>query len=81
MTYQVKDIRERYGVSEQTVLKWIHSGELKAIDVSPQRKTRPKWRISEDALKAFEQLRECTVPPPAPIRRKKRPTTGKVYYQ
>ena len=33
-TYSVRDLRERYGgISEATVLTWIHSGQLRAINV------------------------------------------------
>jgi excisionase family DNA binding protein len=71
MTYGVKDLCERYGVGEHTVLAWIRNGELKAINVGrAPGKQKPRWRITEDALKAFEQLRTPTPPPPKKRRRR-----------
>lgn len=58
MTYGVRDLCDRFGVGEHTILQWIHSGELKAIDVSRTGQSRPKWRITEDALNEFETSRE-----------------------
>jgi excisionase family DNA binding protein len=57
VTYGIKDLCERYGVGEHTVLAWIHRGELRAIDVSRKRGGRPKWRITAEALEAFELSR------------------------
>ncbi|MBI1913226.1 MAG: hypothetical protein HYS12_00455 [Planctomycetes bacterium] len=63
-----------------TVLGWIQSGELRAINVGrkPGAK-KPRWRISEEALKAFE-LARTPVPPPARMRRKKQPTDVIQFY-
>jgi excisionase family DNA binding protein len=71
-TLSVRDVCERYGVSEHTVLTWINRGELRAINVGrrPGAK-KPRWRITQEALERFEQLR--TPAPPLPrTRRKKR---------
>lgn len=70
MTYGVKQIRERYGVAESTVLGWIRHGELKALDVSPRKGGRPHWRITEKALDDFEALRATTPPAPKSTSRK-----------
>lgn len=71
-TFNVRELTERYGVGEHTVLGWIRRGELRAIDVSRCRGGRPRWRISAEALAAFEIAR--TQAPPAPrARRKKQP--------
>ena len=69
-TYGIKDLTERYGVGEHTVLGWIHRGELKAIDVSRQRGGKPQWRITAEALDAFELVRTHNPPPPRTRRRK-----------
>ena len=71
MTYTIKDICNRFGVTEHSVLLWIHHGELKAINVgrSPGKK-KPRWRITQAALDAFEALRS-TPPPAAKTRRHK----------
>lgn len=72
MTYSVQDICDRYGVGEHTVLGWIRRGELKAINVGRNPSGKKKWRVTEEALAAFEQLRTPT-PPATPTRRRKRP--------
>jgi hypothetical protein len=72
MTLTVKDVCKRYSVSEHTVLGWIHSGSLIGFSVSRKSGARkPRWRISEEALAAFEQLRTAT-PPPLKAKRRKR---------
>ena len=51
----VRDVTELYAVNEHTVLAWIRSGELRAVNVgrSPSKK-KPRWRITSDALAAFD---------------------------
>jgi excisionase family DNA binding protein len=69
--YTVEDVTDRYGVIEHTVLKWIHSGELKAINVGRTPAARkPLWRITEQALAEFEAKRTPAPPPPRAKRRK-----------
>jgi excisionase family DNA binding protein len=69
--YTVQDIQRRYGVTEHTVLGWVHSGELKAVNVGRTPKAKkPRWRITQEALEAFEQLRTTTPTPPRARRRK-----------
>ena len=80
MTYAIKDLCERFAVGEHTVLGWIRRGELRAIDVSRNRGARPKWRITQDALDAFEQLRTPTPPPPK-MQRRKRPSAVIQFYK
>lgn len=69
MTFGVKDLCERFAIGEHTVLGWIKRGELRAIDVSRNRGRRPKWRITPEALAAFEQLRTPTPSLPRTRRR------------
>jgi len=72
MTLSVRDLCERYRVSAHTVLGWIRSGELRAVNVGRrQGAKKPRWRISATALEAFEALRTVTPPRPG-SRRKKR---------
>ena len=71
MTYGVQDIKKRYHVGEHTVLSWISQGVLKAIDCSRKAGGRPKWRVTQESLDAFEQLRTPS-PPMARTRRRKR---------
>jgi excisionase family DNA binding protein len=72
-TLSVRDLCERYGVSEHTVLGWIRSGELRAVNVGRRvGAKKPRWRITQEALDAFELLRTPTPPPPR-MRRRRRP--------
>jgi excisionase family DNA binding protein len=79
--YTVQEIHRRYGVTVQTVLGWIHSGELRAVNVGrrPGAK-KPRWRITQEALDAFEQARTPTPPPPRG-RRRKRPADVVEFYK
>lgn len=66
MTLTVKDVCERYGVTDHTVLGWIRGGELKAVNVGRDPRARkPRWRVTEAAIAAFEELRSASPPPAA----------------
>jgi excisionase family DNA binding protein len=80
-TYSVRDVRERHGVSEGTVLSWIRAGELRAVNVGrrPGAK-KPRWRITPEALEAFEQLRTPT-PRRASSRRRSADATVIEFYR
>lgn len=78
--HRVKEIAERYGVTQHTVIAWIQSGDLKAVDVSRRRGGKPHWRISPEALEAFEFSR-MPVPPPPKTRRRKRDPNVIEFYQ
>lgn len=80
MTLTIKDICTRYGVNEHTVLQWIHSGELAAFTVGvAANKKKPRWRVTEDALKAFEQKRAATPPAPRTSLRRNSADVGVFY--
>ena len=71
-TFSVRDLMERFGVSEHTVLMWIKSGELRAVNVgrTPGAK-KPRWRVRQEDIAQFELGREAGPPPTKPTRRKK----------
>ena len=54
--HTIQDVAARYVVNEHTVLSWIRSGELTAINVN-RASSRPRWRISSDAIDVFEACR------------------------
>ena len=58
----MKELCDRYGVGEHTVLGWVKNGELKALNVGRKLGRRPKYRFTIDAITAFEQLRSSSVP-------------------
>ena len=70
-TLSVRDVCERYGVSEHTVSGWIHSGSLAAFSVSRKAGAKkPSRRVTQEALTAAEQQRAHTPPQPRAKRRK-----------
>ena len=73
-TLTVQQIAQRFGVSVETVVRWIRDGELRAVNVSRSRTSKKlRWRITAEALAAFEAARTST-PAPAPrVKRKKAP--------
>jgi len=81
MTFSVRDLCERYGVGVHTVLTWINRGELRAVNVGrrPAAK-KPRWRIPQAALEAFELARTIAPSPPR-TRRRKRPADVIEFYK
>lgn len=62
---------KRIGVKPDKVVSWIRAGELRAIDVSEKPGTgKPRFRISEADISAFEESR--TFQPPTKKRRRRR---------
>jgi excisionase family DNA binding protein len=80
MYYTVSDVSRTYNVNLNTVLGWISSGELKAVNVgrAPGRK-KPRWRIPESALAEFERLRTPSAIPPRTNRRRQSADTVNFY--
>ena len=75
----VKDVAERYAVGLHTVLAWIRSGQLRAMNMGRTIAGRkPRWRIREADLEAFEVSR--TQGPQVPKVRRTRPATGVIQF-
>ena len=70
---------KKLGISPDKVLAWIRSGELRAINVAAKPGGRPRWRISEAAIEAFEARRSAT-PPTKPVRRRRRNPADVIEY-
>lgn len=65
-------VAKQWGVSADTVVGWIRSGQLKAIDVSSRPGVgRPRFRIDQADLIAFENSRAVHAPPLRPVRRRR----------
>ncbi len=60
-------------VDPSTVIGWIKSGELPASNLASRSATRPRWRISREALEEFLAGRE-----PRPAVKKKRRSNARV---
>lgn len=60
------------GVKAAKVLTWIASGELEAVNHAGSAAGRPRWRISAEALQAFDRARSnrAAAPLSAPARRR-----------
>ncbi len=78
-TYNVRELMERYSVSEHTVLAWIRNG-LRAIDVSRSRGKKPRWRIRQEDLDSWELLRTPTPTPPKSKARRRRDESVTQYF-
>lgn len=63
-------VAREIGVQGDTVLAWIHSRQLLALDVSRGAGERPRWRIDRHDLEAFLAKRRTVAPPPATERRR-----------
>jgi excisionase family DNA binding protein len=55
---KVPEVAERLGVGRRTVLSYIHSGALSAINISSAK--LPHYRVSESDLAAFVEARRVT---------------------
>lgn len=54
------------------VLSWIHSGQLAAVNCAENVGGRPRWRISQQALDAFDAARSNRNQVAAPMARRQR---------
>lgn len=50
------------GQSRMTVLKHIHMGSLKAVDLTTTPGTKPAWRVRSDSVRKLLKLDEALVP-------------------
>lgn len=64
-------VAEALGVAPEKVVVWIRRGELRAINVAEPGSIRPRYRISQADLEAFERSRQVIPPPPTTPRRKR----------
>jgi hypothetical protein len=68
-TFAPSDLARRYGSTVRKILNLIADGEIVAIDVSHHR-GKPRWRITAEAVAAFERRRSSTANARAPRQRK-----------
>jgi hypothetical protein len=73
--YGLNDLAERYGTSTETISAWIRTGELMAVNIARRRGAhKPRWRVSAEAVAAFEAARSAV--PVVPTRRPRRKRGG-----
>lgn len=59
-----------WGISPNTIVSWIRSGQLRAIDISTRPGIgRPRYLIDRRDIVEFEERRQ--VKPPEPVRRRR----------
>lgn len=72
--YNVSEVAKALKVKPEKVQHWIRAGELAAFNVASTPKGQPQWRITREALAAFQADRaaKLTAPPVAPSKRRAR---------
>jgi hypothetical protein len=70
------ELARRYGVNPDKVVSWIDAGELAAMNLATTTGGRPRYKITDEAVQAFEARR--AVVPAAPVRRRKRPPAAAI---
>ena len=73
------EVGRRYGIKAERVIAMIRAGLLRAIDVSSPGSRRPRFRIHESDLIAFETLRTVT-PRSKGSPRKRRPKSDVIEF-
>jgi hypothetical protein len=69
--YSVADLCQRWKVGSDKIHGFISRGELAAVNVATNLAGRPQWRITPEAVAAFER-RRTSAPSPKPQRRRRR---------
>lgn len=64
MMYTIKQVAEMLQVASVTVVDFVDSGELTAVDVSLRRGKKRRLRVPADALEKFLERRHMYVEPP-----------------
>ena len=67
------EIARQRGVDVKKIIAWIHTGELRAVNFATTTSGRPRWKISPEALAAFEAARSAGPQPRVTRRRRKDP--------
>lgn len=78
--YTPADIARERKLRVSKVLTWIRTGELEAINLAEKRTGRPRWRISDEALAAFDAARSNRVRLPVRARRQRRAASESIQF-
>jgi excisionase family DNA binding protein len=76
-TRRPREVAAYLRVSQDKVLHWIRSGEMRAINTATNLCGKPRWSVTAEALAEFEK-RRSSEPPPKPERRRR--TVGIDHY-
>ena len=63
-------LAKRYGVSTDKIVRWILAGELSAMNLATVTTGRPRYKITQAAVEAFEARRAILSPPTRPRRKR-----------
>ena len=77
--YKVAELAKRWIVDQHSVLDRIHSGELRAINVATNLSSRPRWRVSAEAVRLFE-LARSSGPTPKVARPRQKKAEGYIEF-
>ena len=77
---KVREVATLRQIKQATVLSWIASGELCAVDCSAKPNGRPRWRISHEALASFDAKRQSRPAPTVKRIRKRKQQTGVIQF-
>lgn len=69
--WTLQEIAQRWNCSHSTVLTHCQTGELRAIDISTNRRKRAHYLVPDESLRSFEESRS-TPQPEKPVARRKR---------
>ena len=58
------EVAKIYRVKAATVINWIRTGQLRAINIARRGTVRPRFRISVDSLEDFDRSRTVDAIPP-----------------
>ena len=68
-------------VSVSKIYGWIRSGELEAVDHARTRGSRPRWKVSREALSMFDRCRSNRVSVRIPpLQRARRDPGGREWF-
>ena len=73
--YTPPQLARKYAVTPDKVIGWIKAGELAALNLASTVTGRPRYKITQEAVAAFER-RRAVLSPPAPVARRRRTQTG-----
>jgi hypothetical protein len=70
--YTVRDLAKRWRVGVAKVLGFLRRGELVGINLAGNLAAKPQWRITPEAVAAFEK-RRTSAPTPKARKQRRRP--------
>jgi hypothetical protein len=72
--FSPQQLAKRYGVAVDKITRWILAGELAALNLAQRADGRPRYRITAEAVEAFEQRRAVLCPPSRPRKKSALPS-------